>query len=304
MENRLENKGNKSLLDILGLLISLFTQRKKVKEKVEEKKILDNSPIKVAVIDFRPEGIEKYSEWYKTDVLVNEYIAKMNEISNGIVKYEVTKFITANELPKLEGNEQYSIKRINAVIKKEASPILRENGREAGADYINIIEKYNIDKLISSGEIDEVWMFGGPYYGFYESRMVGKGAYWCNAPAIERNCRKFVMMGFNYEREYEMMVHDYGHRTESILGKLYSNTFYNSFDTINNKYYNNPLAINPKTPFEEYIKKFGNVHYPVIKRETNGEYYVGAEYSQDEKNWTWMRGLTPEWWRLTSRVWK
>lgn len=303
----MENKGSKSLLDVVKLLISLFIQKKKVKEEVVEKKILDNNPIKVMVIDFRPDGIEKYPEWYKTEDLINEYVAKMDEISKGVVQYNVTKSIIVNELPKLEGNEQYTVKRINAIMRKEASAILRENGREAGADYTDIIKRYNIEKLINDGKIDEVWMFGGPYYGFYESRMVGKDAYWCNASAIERNCRRFVMMGFNYERESKMMVHDYGHRTESILGKHYSNTIYNSFDTINNEYYNNPLAINPKTPFEEYIKKFGNVHYPILKRELENksiEYYVGAEYSQDEENWSWMRGLTPEWWRLTSRVWE
>jgi hypothetical protein len=37
---------------------------------------------------------------------------------------------------------------------------------------------------VARGEIDEIWLFGGPYFGFYESRMAGPGAFWCNAPPL------------------------------------------------------------------------------------------------------------------------
>jgi hypothetical protein len=77
---------------------------------------------------------------------------------------------------------------------------------------------------IMAGEFDEVWMFGSPYGGFYESRMVGKGAFWCNAPALENtdNCTKrFVIMGFSYQRGVGEMLEDLGHRAESIMTKVY-----------------------------------------------------------------------------------
>ena len=38
---------------------------------------------------------------------------------------------------------------------------------------------------------------------FYESIMGGAGAFWCNAPPMKNTAqcpRRFVVMGFNYER--------------------------------------------------------------------------------------------------------
>ena len=57
-------------------------------------------------------------------------------------------------------------------------------------------------------------------FGFYESRMAGPGAFWCNAPQCENTdaCRKrFVIMGFSYERGVGEMLEDLRHRAESEL---------------------------------------------------------------------------------------
>jgi hypothetical protein len=73
---------------------------------------------------------------------------------------------------------------------------------------------------VDQGNFDEVWLFGAPGFGFYESRMAGRGAFWCNAPACENTetCRKrFVIMGFSYERGVGEMLEDLGHRAESVL---------------------------------------------------------------------------------------
>ena len=53
--------------------------------------------------------------------------------------------------------------------------------------------------------------------------MVGQGAYWCNAPPVEgvACARRFVVMGFNYERGVGEMLENFGHRTESILTRVY-----------------------------------------------------------------------------------
>ena len=66
-------------------------------------------------------------------------------------------------------------------------------------------------------------MFGGPYFGFYESIMVGEGAYFCNAPPLNKVAcsRLFVIMGFNYERGVGEMLEDLGHRAESILTHVF-----------------------------------------------------------------------------------
>ena len=51
------------------------------------------------------------------------------------------------------------------------------------------------------------------------------GAFWCNAPALkntEASKRRFVIMGFSYERNIGEMEEAYGHRAESIMEKTFS----------------------------------------------------------------------------------
>src|SRR3954452_9275251 len=53
--------------------------------------------------------------------------------------------------------------------------------------------------------------------------MVGPGAHWCNAPPLDGVAcrRRFIVMGFNYERGVGEMLENFGHRTESILAHVY-----------------------------------------------------------------------------------
>ena len=57
--------------------------------------------------------------------------------------------------------------------------------------------------------------------------MCGSGAFWFNAPPLagtEHASRRFVIMGFNFERGVGEMLEDLGHRAESILYKVFENT--------------------------------------------------------------------------------
>ncbi len=54
--------------------------------------------------------------------------------------------------------------------------------------------------------------------------MAGPGAFWCNSPPLDsfgHMSRKFVIMGFNYERGLGEMLESYGHRAESIMAQVY-----------------------------------------------------------------------------------
>ena len=94
------------------------------------------------------------------------------------------------------------------------------------ADYHAIIERFDILKRVANEEIDEVWIFNFPHAGFYESIMGGPGAFWCNAPPLkntESSQRRFVIMGFSYERGVGEMLENMGHRAESIMEKTFEN---------------------------------------------------------------------------------
>jgi hypothetical protein len=94
------------------------------------------------------------------------------------------------------------------------------------ADYYAIIKRFEIIQRVAKNEIDEVWAFGFPHAGFYESIMGGPGAFWCNAPPLintEASQRRFVIMGFSYERGVGEMLENMGHRAESIMEKTFEN---------------------------------------------------------------------------------
>lgn len=96
---------------------------------------------------------------------------------------------------------------------------------------------------------------GGPYFGFYESRLTGPEAFWYNAPILEgTTCQKQLpIMGFSYARGVPEMIENFGHRTESVLKHLYlgwepnESTLWNTF-TLKNR----------DVPF---LARCGNIHY-------------------------------------------
>ena len=79
--------------------------------------------------------------------------------------------------------------------------------------------------MVERGEIDHCIMFGGPYFGYWETHMIGKGAYYCNSgPTSFTNERLFVINGMNVERP-GTGLHNYGHGLgESGLGSWFFNS--------------------------------------------------------------------------------
>ena len=148
------------------------------------------------------------------DQLCQGFIADLKECSAGLLEYQITQRIDADVWPaKIDG------------FRYDGAGFLRSWRNRSGfhdpdqVDYEAIIADYDLIQRVESGQIDEVWLFGFPYAGFYESIMVGPGAFWCNAPPIVRDdvSRRFVIMGFNYERGVGPMLESFGHRVESHL---------------------------------------------------------------------------------------
>ena len=127
-------------------------------------------------------------------------------------------------------------------------------------DYARFIADLAVAPRVERGEIDEVWIYGGPYFEMWESTMAGDGAYWCNSPPVEGvpSSRVFVLMGWNFERGVAEAIHSWGHRAESVLDHSYGprtpdrGTTWSAFSLLDRD-----------APGQGSI---GNVHYPV-----NGE---------------------------------
>jgi len=55
--------------------------------------------------------------------------------------------------------------------------------------------------------------------------MVGRNAFWCNSPPVPEtgHCSgRFVIMAFNYERDVDCMLENFGHRVESVMSRVFA----------------------------------------------------------------------------------
>ena len=157
--------------------------------------------------------------WSDPSNLAEQFIQDLQLASNSYCNYEIVESLVLNGYPVKEDGFRYA--------REEYSSAWRSRTgfhQPDWADYGQIVSSLNLSELVHLRKIDEVWLFAGPYAGFYESRMVGPGAFWCNSPPIEGYesiSRRYVIMGFNYERGVGEMLESYGHRAESVMNQVY-----------------------------------------------------------------------------------
>ncbi len=157
--------------------------------------------------------------WNSVEDLVAGYVADIRECSGDLVQYNVVGRVDVDEFPVKADSFRYDPASFTAVMNQTAPAHDPDM-----VDYHQIVAENHLIERVTNGEFDEVWLFGSPYGGFYESHMAGRGAFWCNSPAMEgtQNCpRRFVIMGFSYQRGVGEMLEDLGHRAESIMDKVF-----------------------------------------------------------------------------------
>ena len=157
--------------------------------------------------------------WNNPSNLADHFIQDLRAASANYCNYQIVETLIVDGYPVKEDGFRYS--------REEYAKAWRSRTgfhQPDWADYGQIVRTLNLSDLIQSRKIDEVWLFAGPYAGFYESRMVGPGAFWCNSPPLKGSRstdRRYVIMGFNYERGVGEMLESYGHRAESIMNHVY-----------------------------------------------------------------------------------
>jgi hypothetical protein len=172
------------------------------------------------VVDTRSgKKLSEFMHWNRVEALAKGFMTDILQTSEGLARYQIVQRIDVDGFPAKVDGFQYNAQAYLNVIRGAARPYMPQE-----ADYYAIIERFNILQLVALREIDEVWVFNFPHAGFYESIMGGPGAFWCNAPPLrntEAAGRRFVIMGFSYERGVGEMLENMGHRAESILEKTF-----------------------------------------------------------------------------------
>ncbi|HRR87500.1 MAG TPA: hypothetical protein P5316_21045 [Phycisphaerae bacterium] len=156
--------------------------------------------------------------WNDPSALTAGYINDFEVVSHGLLKYRLTRTVTVDVWPIKEDGFRYtdeSYLQCLATWSGWHTPDL--------CDYKAKVRDFDLARKVDSGEIDEVLDHSAPYFGGYETRMIGRGGYWCNSPALTRVAcsRIFIISVFNYERGVGEMLEDFGHRSESILTHVY-----------------------------------------------------------------------------------
>jgi hypothetical protein len=165
--------------------------------------------------------LKEHFGWNDPHILAQGYIDDVRGCSYGYANYEIAEQLVVESYPVKRDGFRYTEDSY-----LEAWRTRRFHDPD-GVDYLALVHEFQMIEKINSGAIDEVWLFGHPYGGYWESIMAGPGAFWCNAPPLagtEHANRQFVIMGFNFERGVGEMLEDLGHRAESILYKVFEKT--------------------------------------------------------------------------------
>jgi len=218
-----------SILD--SLLVSLRRKKRTVQPKPEPVPDQDMEPpqvtvVRTLVIVYEPTmdraagaKLSKYMRWNNVEDLARGYMSDVLMVSGGLARYQIVQRIDVDGFPAKVDGFQYNPGFYLDVVRGLAPPYMPQE-----ANYHAIVERFHILERVARNEIDEVWIFNFPHAGFYESIMGGPQAFWCNAPPLKNtdaSQRRFVIMGFSYERGVGEMLENLGHRVESIMHKTF-----------------------------------------------------------------------------------
>lgn len=215
-----------------------------------QRRVVGRIQPRVLLIIFNPiiksQGNKKLTQvknWNDPVSLTNQYISDLYEVSNGFTDYKIKSKMEINDIPvKLDGFKYTEESYLNCLSNPSTCH------QPDMVDYGKIFQKNNVCNLVKAMGISEVWLWGGPYFGYYEWNVKGpKMDLWSvNLP----NCGKTTyVMGFNYERGVGEMLEDFGHRTEGILTQVIANGNWQKNED------------NEWNKFSLYPKHCGNVHY-------------------------------------------
>ena len=223
-------------------------------------------PVGVEVLDFDPlmDGglpLTVSRGWNDPAGLQPQYISDIATASGGIVKQKVVHVTVVRDYPVKSGGFHFTNETYQSCFVED-----RPRYCTALIDYGAVLNttfnpgvKSACDAL-RSGRIDEIWLWGGPWFGYLEWQLVTPQSL---CPAVRK---PFAVMGFSYERGEPEMLHDLGHRAEGLIRAGIGLSLWDRFDGQWERYAQDfacpaqPDAGHPEVTGA--VVHAGNVHFP------------------------------------------
>jgi hypothetical protein len=212
---------------------SFFRRRNTAQQRAAQPVLSDDADeplqvtvVKTLVIVYDPvvdpasgKRLSEFMNWNRVEDLARGFMTDILQVSGGLARYQIIQRLDVDGFPAKVDGYRYDASTYLNVVRGLSRPYMPQE-----ADYHAIVNRFDILSRVARGEIDEVWVFNFPHAGFYESIMGGPGAFWCNAPPLKNTDaakRRFIIMGFSYERGVGEMLENMGHRAESIMEKTF-----------------------------------------------------------------------------------
>lgn len=198
---------------------------------------------KVAVVRYDPFiapnlRLSQQLNWADESARSKQFADKLEAVTLGVVNYQIVEDVVIDMFPaKVQGNYRYTWPEYQLCIEDthDQTPY-SECFKPDDASYPSMLADYqattgtSLTAKINSGEVDEVWLWGAPYFGFdefaykvpdnqiaYQPEPYNGWIYdWRtrNLPSLNRT---YVIMGFNPKVSFANQMHSYGHRIESLM---------------------------------------------------------------------------------------
>jgi hypothetical protein len=218
------------------------------------------SDFKVLMINFNPiiesAGGVRLTElkgWHDPASLTAQYISDATVASHGYISYQVVTSFEVDDIPRKMDGFDYSDESYLLCIDNPATCHMPDT-----VDYGQIFEDFDICTRVEQDGIDEVWLWGGPYFGYWEYNL--RGPFLNITPENIPLCgpKTLYVMGFNYERGNAEMLEDLGHRAEGVLVAHIADGNWQQNEA--NEWNKFSLVAAPVSTY--LYGHCGNVHYP------------------------------------------
>lgn len=158
--------------------------------------------------------LHEYYHWNDPKVLTTQLVNDFKTISHGNASYQIVETLEQDNWLPHQNGQRYT--------ENDYFDVYASKSWNKGApDWQAFLTENNLTEKINSGKVDEVWLWAAPEGGYEESVMVGNGAFWINGSPVTADTKAVPIMDYNYERGMAEALESYGHRTESIIRRVY-----------------------------------------------------------------------------------